>query len=379
MKPALLTLLVAVTLTDTRASAAGKPVFQYDSGSIKIPVPTADEPKIKTFGPESIRSAAQYLDDGAHAWTREKTCIACHTTGAYMEERPSLSAFLGQPSEEVHTDFIKGIPDKPSEPKTSGSITYYPRADRAVWRTVGLAEWDKHVTSKLTEATIRSLADMLAQQSSHGGYLVTGSVEIPYVTTDFELTLHALRAIVAAPGWLAGLQDKELLPRVEKLKTFLRDAAPRNDYERVLLLRLASLMPKLVTAQRHQESLALLWSKQLPDGSWSTRSFSPTGEWSPHMTDKVIHFIDSQPDAASPGGDPYMTGLAITLLREDGIPSTDPRNARGIARLKANQRASGRWWMQSLYSGNYQFSTYIGTCQALKALAACGELPAARQ
>jgi hypothetical protein len=31
--------------------------------------------------------------------------------------------------------------------------------------------------------------------------------------------------------------------------------------------------------------------------------------------------------------------------------------------------------MHSLYRGNYHYITYIATCQALKALALCGELP----
>ena len=361
-------------LVSVTAMAANKPVLQYDSGAIKIPVPTADEPKVKAFNAESTRAAAQYLDDGAHSWTREKSCIACHTTGAYMEERPGLTPFLGKPSEEVLADFIKTIPDKLPEPKTSGAITYYPQADRSVWRSVGLAEWDKHVTGKVSDATNRSLVDMLNRQSSHGGFSVTGSVEIPYVTTDFELTMHAARAITSAPGWLAALKDDALKQRIAHMKKFLRETTPRNDYERILRLQLASLMPNLVTKEEIAGATALLWEMQQADGGWSTRRFSETRNWSDHMTDKVIHLIDGQPDAAAPGSDPYMTGLAIVLLRESGVPSGDARIQKGVAWLKSEQRQSGKWWMQSLYSGNYQFSTYIGTCQALKALALCGEL-----
>jgi len=42
-----------------------------------------------------------------------------------------------------------------------------------------------------------------------------GEVEIPHITTDFELSLQAARAITAAPGWPAGLKDEALLARVE--------------------------------------------------------------------------------------------------------------------------------------------------------------------
>ncbi|MFZ4764071.1 MAG: hypothetical protein ACOYMN_03885 [Roseimicrobium sp.] len=94
------------------------------------------------------------------------------------------------------------------------------------------------------------------------------------------------------------------------------------------------------------------------------------------MNDAVIKLIESQPDAANPGSDPYMTAFAIVRLRESGVPTSDDRIQRGIAWLKGEQRVSGRWWMQSLYRGNYQYITYIATAQAMKALALCGEIPA---
>jgi squalene-hopene/tetraprenyl-beta-curcumene cyclase len=271
-------------------------------------------------------------------------------------------------------DFIKTSPDKLPAPKTADGVTYYPQANQSVWRAAGLAEWDRHMTGKLSESTDRALRDMLTRQSSHGGFLVTGEVEIPHVTTDFELSLKAMRAVVAAPGWLGNLRDESLLNRIENLKTFLRDSRPRNDYERVLRLELCAIMPELVSSKERDASMKLLREHQKTDGGWSTRSMSETRNWSDHVSDKVIQLIESQPDAADPASDPYMTALAIVLLRENGVLADDTGIQRGIAWLKREQRASGRWWMQSLYRGNYQFITYIATCQALKALALCGEL-----
>jgi squalene-hopene/tetraprenyl-beta-curcumene cyclase len=236
-------------------------------------------------------------------------------------------------------------------------------------------QWDKHVTGKLSEHTDRALRSMLLQQASHGGYYNPGGVEIPYVTTDFELTLHAARALVDAPGWLASLKDADLLQRIEQMKTFLREAKPRNDYERALRIDLAALLPDLVRQEDHEADLAMLWSKQRPDGGWSTRSMSDTRNWRTPMSDTVIKLIEALPDAADPGSDPYMTALAIVLLRESGVPANDTRLQRGVAWLKAEQRVSGRWWMTSLYRGNYQFITYIATAKALQALAMCGEIP----
>src|SRR5215475_4077611 len=93
-----------------------KPAFQYKSEGIEVPAATADEPKVKTFGPETVKAAAKYLDDGAHYWVREKTCLACHSTGVYMVERSALTKQFGRPSEEVLKDFIRSVPEVEGNP-----------------------------------------------------------------------------------------------------------------------------------------------------------------------------------------------------------------------------------------------------------------------
>jgi squalene-hopene/tetraprenyl-beta-curcumene cyclase len=70
-----------------------------------------------------------------------------------------------------------------------------------------------------------------------------------------------------------------------------------------------------------------------------------------------------------------MTALAIVLMRQSEVPVSDSRIQRGLDWLKREQRVSGRWWMHSLYRGNYHYITYIATAQAIKALNLCGELP----
>jgi squalene-hopene/tetraprenyl-beta-curcumene cyclase len=347
-----------------------KPSFQYQTSGVEISIPTAGEAKFSTFDRQNIEAAAKYLEGGAISWVREKNCINCHTTGPYMAERPGLSRYLGMPQSEVRDDFVKCVPDQFDPAKTpSGGL------GGAVWRTLGLAEWDKHISGSVSEATDRSLRDILQRQSANGGFASSGEVEIPHITTDFELSLQAARAITAAPGWLAELQDADLRKRVDKLKEFLQQAKPRNDYERVLRLQLAAMLPQLVSAEEVQAALGLLSDKQHADGGWSLRDMSATDNWRTPMSDTVLKLIASLPDVDRPESDPYMTALAIVLMREVGVPSTDARIQRGIAWLKQEQRVSGRWWMHSLYRGNYHYITYIATAQAMKALALCGELP----
>ncbi|WP_425613927.1 hypothetical protein NA78x_003773 [Anatilimnocola sp. NA78] len=361
-----------------RGQTASKPAFQYQSGEIRISIPSADEPRVKQFGPESLKLAGKYLDAGAVSWVRERSCVNCHTTGPYMTEYTAWSRQFGKPSEEVLANFVAAVPKEVKEVAETdkNGHKYYPGAFFSVWRSAGLAEWDRNVTGKLSEVTDRSLRDMFARQSESGALVSHGEVEIPHITTDFELSLQAARAITAAPGWLAGLKDEALLARVDKLKEWLRTSPPKNDFDRILKLQLAHYLPELVPQSERDAALALLSSKQHADGGWSTRDMSPLADWHFEMSATVLNLIKGLPDAEKPESDAYLTSLAIVLMRQNKVPVSDPRIQQGLGWLKREQRESGRWWMHSLYRGNYHYITYIATAEAIKALDLCGELDA---
>jgi squalene-hopene/tetraprenyl-beta-curcumene cyclase len=284
-----------------------------------------------------------------------------------MVERTALTKWLGPPSEEVWRDFIDEVPKDGGKPDAAPI--------KSVWRSSGLAAWDRHVAGKLSEHTDRSLRHTLTLLGDEGFFRTIRQVEIPYITTNFELTVQAARAVAAAPGWLAHLTDADLLARVERMKKFLREHEPVNDYELALKLQLAALMPDLVPEDVRAAATAMLWRQQQPDGGWSTRRMSDLMKWHETMDPKVVAMIQGEPDAASPASDPYMTAFAIVLLRESGVPASDARIQRGVAWLKGEQRGSGRWWMKSLYRDTLHYITYISTAQALRALALCDALP----
>ncbi|GEP43453.1 squalene--hopene cyclase [Brevifollis gellanilyticus] len=378
MKPLFLALLGLLAAVQASFAEEPKPEFQYQSGDIRISLPTADEPRVAAFGPESVKAAVKYLEEGSICWVREKSCVNCHTTGPYLSERPSLIPQLGKVNEEIHADFVEFVPAeiKPVKETEKNGHRHYPATFTSVWRSLGLAEWDKHVTGKTSAPTEQSLRDMFERQSASGAFVSHGEVEVPHITTDFELTVQAARAITAAPGWLANLKDDALLAKVEKMKTWLRQPEIKNDFDRVLRLQLAHYMPELVTQADRDTALAMLSSKQHADGGWSTRDMSALKDWHFEISEFVANLITNLPDAAKPESDAYMTALAIILMRQSNVPASDERIQRGLTWLKKEQRVSGRWWMQSLYRGNYSYITYIATTQALKALALCDELPA---
>ncbi|MEZ6040783.1 MAG: prenyltransferase/squalene oxidase repeat-containing protein [Planctomycetaceae bacterium] len=350
--------------------------FQYESGDIRVPIPSADEPRVTSFGETSVKAAVAYLEDGAVSWVRERTCVNCHTTGPYMTERPALSPLFGPPSQEVRDNFAQSVPKEITTltPTDKNGHVYYPGTFTSVWRALGLAVWDQHLSESTTEPTDRALRDMFAHQSEDGSFVTHGEVEIPHITTDFELSLQAARAITAAPGWLDKLSDQDLRARVDRLKEWFSTAEPANDFDRILKLQLASYLPDVVSEDERQAAMAILTARQHEDGGWSTRDLSAVNDWHFEMSDTVVNLITSLPDAASPESDAYMTALAVVLLRQSGVAASDDRIQRGLTWLKREQRESGRWWMHSLYRGNYHFTTYIATAEALKALSLCDEL-----
>lgn len=349
----------------SRSTTLLEPIPQYKTEGIEIPHATADEPKFNSLNQEA---AVKYLDDGAVAWVRSYGCITCHSSGTYMAERPGLTEMLGPPQLEVYKNFTDAVYN---EPAYKGDFWF-------VWRTLGLAEWDKHVRGELSDHTDEALKEMFSRQQDNGAWdIAQRRIQIPHVISEFELAVQAARAIAAAPGWLENLEDENLRQRVERLRTYFRRYQPRNDYELALLLRIDTLLPGVVSPEQRQQSITMLRRQQQDDGGWSTRRMSDDKDWSVIVNSPLVDTLQSKPDADNPGSDAYMTAFAIVLLREAGVPATDDQIQEGIAWLKSNQRQSGRWWVESLtYPGDNRrhFTTYIATAQALRALNLCGEL-----
>ena len=172
----------------SRSTTLAEPLPQYKAEGIEIPHATANEPKLNSFDQEA---AVKYLDDGAVAWVRSYKCITCHSSGTYMAERPGLTKMLGPPPVDIHKNFTDAV--------------YIESADKGdfwfVWRTLGLAEWDKHVSGKLSDHTDKALKEMFSRQQDNGAWnIAQRRIQIPHVVSEFELAVQAARAIAAAPG-----------------------------------------------------------------------------------------------------------------------------------------------------------------------------------
>ena len=357
-------LLTIFSLT-ALATAADQP--QYEHGDISIAKAAADEPKL---GKLSVPLAVEYLEKGTVAWNGQRKCITCHTNGTYMIVRPALTAKLGKPSEATHEFFLSTL--KTSVAEDRAKLKQSTRPAQVIYLAAGLAEWDAHVTRQLSPETEQALSLMFEIQLDTGTW---GALDCwpPYESDAFHEATVAAMAAATAPGWLKKIADAKLLGAVEKLKAYLRTETPPHDYGRTLLLWSNSRMPGLVDEARQKELIAMLLQQQREDGGWSIRTFGTPETWGKGNRAKKLK---EEPEFGAPPSDGHMTGLAIIVLREAGVPANDPRLQKGIGWLKSNQRASGRWWTRSLNTDAWHFITYSGTAFPLLALQMCDALPA---
>lgn len=351
--------LLPICLLAVTAFAEDAPKPQYEHGDIKVPAATADEPRRASFSPGA---AEDYLHKGAAAWMGAKDCIACHTTGLYLQTRPALTPFLGKPDEAMRAFFIEQLDDF-----AKANLEFRQKATRpaqAIYLALGLAEWDAHIAKKLSPETERALAAMFELQLETGTW---GALDCwpPYESDAYHLATTAALAVATAPEWQPSAG-------VERLKSYLRTTQPPHDYGRVLLLHAASRMKDLLNAEQREELTATIGKHQRADGGWSMRTFAAPEAWG---RGNRAEKLKAEPDFANPASDGHMTGYAIVVLREAGVPASDARIQRGLAWLKANQRESGRWWTRSLNTDKAHYITYSGTAFPLLALAMCDQLP----
>lgn len=339
---------------------------QYEFGEIRIPQANSDEPLRAAV---SVDHAVKYLEQGALAWSGARKCVSCHTNGTYLTLMPSLTPYLGKPNAEVREFAVTALKQLGGMDRTD--LKKSTRPAQVIYIAAGLAEWDAHVTKTLSDETKQALALMFEIQLDTGTW---GTLDCwpPYESDAFHEATVAAMAVAAAPGWLDGLGDESLKTGVAKLKKYLQTETPPQDYGRVLLLWASTRMPDLLTAEKKQELIDLLWKKQQADGGWSIRTFGQPEQWGKGNRAAKLR---EEPEFASPPSDGHQTGLAIIVLREAGVPANDPRIQKGVQWLLKNQRESGRWWTRSLNTDSWHFITYSGTMFPIRALSLCDALP----
>lgn len=301
----------------------------------------------------NAKAAAAYLDERAEWWTtwpnaardRGTYCMSCHTTLPYAIARPQLRELLGehQPSatevkilgnletrarswrevEPWYPDQTRGLP------KTSES-----RAIEAVMNAVVLSRRDAG-RERLSDDTKTALSVMWSLQMKTGPEAGAWtwlnfrmepweSPNSPY----FGASMAALATVSAPEGYSASPEVAERLKALGGY--FQRQHGSVSLLNQMTAVWATHRLPGMLTDEQRKVTVDATFGSQQPDGGWSTAAIGAY-----QRSDK------SDSDTRSDG---FATALATLALQSAGVPTSDPRLARGMAWLKAHQdKMSGRW------------------------------------
>jgi len=343
--------------------------YQFELEGIRVPKAASDEPIRATV---SFPAALSYLDQGAEVWNRKYRCIGCHANGSYLLFRPALSEVAGAPSSETRDFFLTHLSPYMGKREEILLVTGN-RSAQVIWAAAGLANWDVYVRHALSPETDATLRSMFRLQQKNAEWM-SPACWPPVQSDHFQLATVAAMAAGTAPGWLEkAAKDPEVKGRIDLLRTHLHDATPPHDYARVWLLWASLKFPGILDPDSRAAAIDLLWKRQHEDGGWALRDFAQPGQWGDGARKQTL---EAEADFGHPASDAHMTGFAVTVLRDCGVPASDPRIEKAVRWILSNQRESGRWWARSLNSDTYHYLTYNATCFALTALWKCGRFPA---
>lgn len=356
---------------------AGEPLTL---ANVPEPAPlSAEEPLISDF---SLQRAAESLDITALHWQKTRQCAACHTLPPYLMARPLLNAISPEPPE-VRQFFEKIVAERlepePALPKDGiAAVT--------VEVAVALAFHDRATTGKLHPRTREELDRMWTLQRTDGSWEWPFR-DTPPIKSDehYGVTLAALGTSLAPDNYA---QTEAARKGLAGVRRFLNAAPVTSLHQQAMLLWVSQSLDGILPADRQRQNQADLFAAQRPDGGWSLASLIDNSRDDERQTEAgraartdpgygeqfLVYVGQDNVYRSSLQSDGYATGFAIYVLRQSGVPADDSRIRRGIAWLKTQQRASGRWFTPSQGWHTEQRITNAGSAYAVMALHACGEV-----
>jgi squalene-hopene/tetraprenyl-beta-curcumene cyclase len=305
----------------------------------------AEEPLADAF---SLAAATRFLDQASLDWTKSRQCFTCHTNFSYLMARPAVSADA-RAHQEVRSALEQLVEKRWPE---SG-----PRWDAEVVMSAAVLSLnDAATTGELHPTTRQALDRMWTLQRDDGGFDWLKCGWPPMESDDDYGAAVALIAAHSAPGDY--LNSNDTREHLQKLDEYLQWNPPPTLHHTAMLLWADSYGAKALSQDQRTTAIERLLALQKSTGGWAIATL---GDWeradgSPQDTDTC---------------DGYATGFVIYVLRRAGVDAEHAQIQQGLDWLRANQRASGRWYTRSLNKDGKHFISHAGTAFAVLALTSC--------
>lgn len=284
----------------------------------------------ETWNPQA---AARYMDQRAKEWLAYKpaaapggTCASCHGQLLYALARPALRKTLheGRSPTAYEQEIPNGLRFRLRNPEGGHMFTAFKKEPLASQST----SVEAVIAAFLLPGDTAALDRMWRYQDPKDGAFPWFSLQLePWEGPEskfFGAVLAAAAVQNAPPEY-----RKRVATQIRDLAAYLdrhRKSQPLHNQLMFLWLSKPFLDP---TARK--EIVEAAWKVQNEDGSWTGDGLGP---WSKPLR---------------PGANGYATALAAYSLSRSGIPSKDPRLAKALAWLAANQNpATGGWDAQSM-------------------------------
>jgi squalene-hopene/tetraprenyl-beta-curcumene cyclase len=343
--------MLAITFLGILAQVAAQEVQNLTQAERLRSSPNSPEEPLVPVA--SMERAAEFLDQVAVNWTRQHKCGTCHTNYPYLAARPLLREPQSPAMAEVRRFFEERVAHWDDADKAAK-----PRWDAEVVATAeALALNDAATSGKLHPLTRRALDRIWTLQKPDGGFNWLKCGWPPLENDDYYGAVVAAVATGQAPDGYA--QTPAADAGLKRLQAYFAKNPPPNLHHQAMLLWASTRLPRLMTNERKTGTIDRLRAIQRTDGGWNLPSL---GDWKRR---------DGTPNDSALESDGYATGLVIFILRQAGVPASDPALKRGVTWLLAHQRASGRWFTRSLNDDEYHFITHAGTAFAVLALRTC--------
>ena len=225
--------------------------------------------------------------------------------------------------------------------------------------TALLAISDVKTTGKLDPTTRQAFDYVWSQQSEQGCWEEWLKCNWP----PFEVDDHFGATLVAHAAGMAPVeyaQTPAVRDGLQKLRTYLRANPPANSHQMAMLMLASTTCDGILAPEKRQAAIEDLFALQKNDGGWNLIEL---GGW--QRSD------GKEQDTVSSDG--YATGFVTYVLLKSGVEAVDPRIQSAIGWLRANQRASGRWYTRSPRRDGRHYISHAGTAYAVMALKECGE------